>query len=38
VIRGLEALRAEGFFDMENPPRPLAEADRCAALLASRLS
>lgn len=33
VIRGLEALRAEGFFDPENPPRPLAEADRCAALL-----
>lgn len=36
VIRGLEALRAEGYFNMENPPRPLAEADRCAAILLGR--
>lgn len=33
VIRGLEALRATGHFDPNAPPRPLAEADRCAAIL-----
>jgi mitochondrial fission protein ELM1 len=33
VIRGLEALKSEGFFDPHSPPRPLAEADRCAAIL-----
>ena len=33
VIRGLEVLRAEGFFDTKNPPRTLAEADRCAEIL-----
>ena len=33
VIRGLEALRAEGYFDTDHPPRLLAEADRCAALI-----
>jgi mitochondrial fission protein ELM1 len=34
VIRGLESLKAEGYFDAHDPPRPLAEADRCAAILA----
>ncbi|MFM2197111.1 MAG: hypothetical protein RLZZ505_543 [Verrucomicrobiota bacterium] len=33
VIRGLEALRAEGFFDTDGTPRTLAEADRCAGIL-----
>ncbi len=33
VIRGLEALKAEGFFDTQKTPRPLAEADRCAAMM-----
>lgn len=33
VIRGLEALKAEGYFDTHDLPRPLAEADRCAATL-----
>ncbi len=33
VIRGLEALKAEGYFDTHSPPRHLAEADRCAAML-----
>ncbi len=33
VIRGLEALKAEGYFDPKSPPRTLAEADRCAAIL-----
>lgn len=33
VIYGLEALKAEGFFVPKTPPRPLAEADRCAAIL-----
>ena len=33
VIRGLEALKAEGYLDAHDPPRPLAEADRCAAKL-----
>ena len=34
VIRGLEALKAEGYLDAHDSPRPLAEADRCAATLA----
>jgi uncharacterized protein len=38
VIRGLEALKAEGFFIPHSPPRPLAEADRCAAILLETLS
>lgn len=33
VIRGLETLKAEGYFDPSSPARPLAEADRCAAIL-----
>jgi mitochondrial fission protein ELM1 len=33
VIRGLDALKAEGYFDAHDPSRPLAEADRCAATL-----
>lgn len=33
VIRGLESLKAEGFFDSHSPLRPLAEADRCAAMI-----
>jgi mitochondrial fission protein ELM1 len=34
VISGLDALKAEGYFDAHDPPPPLAEADRCAATLA----
>jgi mitochondrial fission protein ELM1 len=33
VIRGLEVLRAEGYFDKDHPPQLLAEADRCAELI-----
>jgi len=33
VIRGLKALRAEGYFAPRSLPVPLAEADRCAAIL-----
>jgi hypothetical protein len=33
VIRGLESLKADGYFDAHSPPRPLAEADRCAAMI-----
>lgn len=33
VIRGLETLKTEGFFDTNQPPRPLAEADRCAEII-----
>jgi mitochondrial fission protein ELM1 len=33
VILGLEVLRKQGFFDTGKAPRPLAEADRCAAIL-----
>ncbi len=33
VIRGLEALREEGFFDPHKTPQVLAEADRCAEIL-----
>lgn len=35
VIRGLEALKAEGYLDVHDPPRPIAEADRCAAKLSA---
>lgn len=33
VIRGLESLKTEGYFDAQRPPSPLAEADRCAAII-----
>jgi mitochondrial fission protein ELM1 len=36
VIRGLEALKAEGYFAPNLPRLPLAEADRCAALICKR--
>lgn len=36
VIRGLEILKADGYFDTRATNRPLAEADRCAALLLSQ--